>query len=83
VKLSEDLRCDELVELVTDYVEGALAEPDRERFEEHIVLCEGCSNYFDQMRRTIAITGRLTEDDLSADARDDLLAAFRDWKDRH
>jgi predicted anti-sigma-YlaC factor YlaD len=82
VKLSEDLRCDELVELVTDYFEGALAERDRLRFEEHIVLCEGCSNYFGQMRRTIRLTGRLTEDDLSDDARTDLLTAFRDWKEQ-
>ena len=82
MKLSEDLTCAELVELVTEYLEGGLSERDRERFEEHVVFCGGCSNYLDQMRRTIELTGRLTEDDLPAGSEASLLAAFRDWKER-
>jgi anti-sigma factor RsiW len=82
LKLSEDLTCAQLVELVTDYVEGALSERDRERFEEHVVFCGGCSNYLDQMRRTIELTGGLAEEDLSEEAKDGLLAAFRGWKER-
>jgi predicted anti-sigma-YlaC factor YlaD len=80
LKLSEDLTCAELVELVTDYLEGGLDERDRERFEEHVVFCRGCSNYFEQMRVTVELTGRLTEDDLSTETQTSLLAAFRDWK---
>ena len=81
MKLSEDLTCAELVELVTDYLEGALSDRDRERFEEHVVFCAGCSNYLDQMRRTVELTGRLTEDDLPEEAQAGLLAAFRSWKE--
>ena len=80
MKLSDDLTCAELVELVTEYVEGGLDERDRERFEEHLVFCRACTNYFEQMRVTVEITGRLTEDDLSVEAQTSLLAAFRDWK---
>jgi predicted anti-sigma-YlaC factor YlaD len=82
VKLSEDLTCAELVELVTDYLEGALSERDRERFEEHVVFCGGCSAYLEQMHRTIELTCRLTEDDLSVEAQTSLLTAFRDWRER-
>ena len=82
MKLSDDLTCAELVELVTDYFEGALSARDRERFEQHVVFCGGCSNYLDQMRRTVELTGRLTEADVSPEARDALLASFRTWKER-
>jgi anti-sigma factor RsiW len=82
LKLSEDLTCAELVELVTDYLEGALPERDRERFEEHVVFCGACASYLDQMRTTVALTGRLTEDDLAAAVQESLLAAFRGWKER-
>ena len=82
MRLAEDLTCAELVELVTEYLEGGLSERDRERFEEHVVFCGGCSNYLDQMRRTVELTGRLTEDDLSHGAETGLLAAFRGWKER-
>ena len=76
------LTCAELVEIVTDYLEGALSEDDRLRFELHLVMCEGCVAYLAQFRHTISAVGRLAEDDLSAQARDALLAAFRDWKQR-
>ena len=75
-----ELTCQELVELVTDYVEGLLAPEDRERFETHLALCPGCATYVEQFRETIARTGALREDDLSPDARERLLAQFRDWK---
>jgi predicted anti-sigma-YlaC factor YlaD len=74
------LACQELVELVTDYLEGALAPEDRRRFEEHIGRCVGCTNYLDQMRVTIALSGRLSEDTFPDGARDELVAAFRSWK---
>ena len=76
----DELTCQELVELVTDYFEGALSARDRERFEAHISTCVGCTNYLDQMRLTIAIVGRLTPNGVSPEAESDLLALFRDWK---
>ena len=77
---AEDLTCAELVELVSDYIEGALALDDRVRFEEHLTICSGCANYLDQMRTTIALSGRLRVDDLSPGARADLVRAFRSWR---
>jgi anti-sigma factor RsiW len=76
---AEDLTCAELVDLVTDYLENALPAEERERFEEHLTICEGCANYVDQMRKTIALTGRLRIDDLSPEVTAELVGAFRDW----
>jgi anti-sigma factor RsiW len=75
-----ELTCAELVELVTDYLEGALPPSERSRFEQHLDGCTGCRNYLEQMRTTVRLVGRLTEDDVPAAAKNDLLAAFRDWK---
>ena len=72
--------CRELVELVTDYLEGALPRADRRRFEKHIAACDACTAYIEQIRLTITATGELTEDDIEPEARDALLDAFRDWK---
>jgi anti-sigma factor RsiW len=73
------MSCRELVELVTAYFEGALSLEDRMRFEAHISGCDGCTTYLDQMRRTIALTGRLRVDDLSREAEQALLRTFRTW----
>ena len=75
----EHLSCQELVELVTDYLEGALAPADLRRFEEHIQGCGKCTIYLAQMRQTIRVTGTLTPDDLSPEAERELLAVFSDW----
>jgi anti-sigma factor RsiW len=77
---NDGLACKDLVELVTDYLEGALPPPDRERFEAHIAGCEGCLNYVEQMRHTIRAVGKLTEESIEPQARDELLKAFRNWK---
>ena len=74
------LACIEMVELMTAYLEGALSRRDRKRFERHIAVCDACTAYLEQMRVTIRNVGRITEDDLSAEAREELLAAFRTWK---
>ena len=76
---SPRLTCAQVVELVTDYLEGGLSEADRARFEAHLSGCDGCTNYLDQIRVTIAVVGRVHEDDLSAEAKAGLLAAFRGW----
>jgi anti-sigma factor RsiW len=77
-----EMPCRELVELVTDYLEDRLPSRDRARFEAHLAECEYCETYLEQMRQTIRMLGRLPEESLSAEARDALLAAFRDWSRR-
>jgi predicted anti-sigma-YlaC factor YlaD len=77
---AEDLTCAELVELVSDYIEGALTSEERARIEEHLIVCEGCVNYLDQMQKTIALTGRLRVDDLAPEALAELVDAFRGWR---
>jgi len=73
------LTCAQVVELVTDYLEGGLSDADRARFDAHLSACDGCTNYLDQIRVTIAVVGRVREEDLSAEAKAGLLTAFRGW----
>jgi anti-sigma factor RsiW len=69
------------VELVTAYLDDALARPERGRFERHLGHCPGCSTYVEQIRETMRLTGeQLREETLSPEARDALLAQFADWK---
>jgi anti-sigma factor RsiW len=75
-----DLSCQELVELVTDYLDGNLSRRDRRRFESHIRGCENCSTYVEQIRTTIELAGRITAESIDPRARDALLDAFRGWK---
>jgi anti-sigma factor RsiW len=77
---AHELTCAELVELVTDYLEGALPEDELERFEEHLVYCGPCVTHVEQMRLTIHTAGRLREQDLDPGFADELLAAFRGWR---
>jgi anti-sigma factor RsiW len=76
----EQLSCQELVELVTDYLEGALPELERERFDAHLATCNGCRTYVEQMRTTLRVTGELTPASLSPEAEESLLDAFRAWR---
>jgi anti-sigma factor RsiW len=77
---SDEMACQELVELVTEYLEGTLPAQERARFEAHLVTCRHCRTYLEQMRQTIATLGRLTEDSLDPQAKEDLLLIFRAWK---
>jgi anti-sigma factor RsiW len=77
-----EMPCRELVELVSDYLEDRLSPRDRARFEAHLAECGYCETYLEQMRQTIRALGRLPEESLSAEARDALLVAFRDWSRR-
>jgi len=76
----DQMTCQELVELVTEYLEGTLPEEDRVRFDDHLVTCPHCVTYLDQMRTTVGLLGTLSEGQVSHEAREDLLSAFRDWK---
>jgi anti-sigma factor RsiW len=77
---TEALSCQELVELVTDYLEGALSPGDLRRFEAHISGCDACTEYLQQLRDTIRVVGSISSDDLTYEAEGELLAIFARWK---
>ena len=79
-EIADQLSCQELVELVTAYLDDALSAADRARFEAHIAGCDGCTGYLEQIRVTIALTGRLVPEQLDPAAEAKLLDVFRDWK---
>jgi anti-sigma factor RsiW len=72
------LMCQELVELVTDYLEGSLGWRTRRRVARHLAACEACTRYVEQMRETLRVLGRIPVDTLSPQAQATLLEAFRD-----
>ena len=76
----QPLTCKELVELVTDYFEGALSLSDRARFDEHLTTCPYCQIYVDQMRQTINTLGHLPAEAIPPEALEALLAHFRGWR---
>jgi len=76
-----DLNCNEFVELVTAFLDGALDPETQQRFETHLAGCDGCDRYLDQIQQTIRTVGELPPRDLSPDARQALLGAFREWRD--
>jgi anti-sigma factor RsiW len=81
------MTCRELVELVTDYLDGVLSPDARRRFDEHLAICDGCERYLDQFRVTMGALGELPTDavpvlpnpELPDDMRAKLLITFRDW----
>jgi anti-sigma factor RsiW len=73
------LDCDEFVELVTAFLDGALDPATETRFLAHVAECPGCETYLDQFRQTTDALGELSPETLSGEARDRLLTAFRDW----
>ena len=76
----DELSCQELVELVTDYLEGVMPRELRQRFERHIGKCTGCRAYLEQIRETIRATGAVTPESITPEAERALLDAFRDWQ---
>jgi anti-sigma factor RsiW len=77
---SRALVCQEVVELVTDYLEDALIAADRKRFETHLAGCPHCTEYLAQIRETIRLAGRLTPEDLTPDMSSDLTDLYRRWR---
>ena len=75
-----DIVCQQAVELVTDYLEGALSRWDRRRFEAHLRACPNCSTYLEQIRRTIELTGAMETEELSLEARQDLIDLYWRWR---
>ena len=75
-----ELACQEMVELITDYLEGVLPRAQRRRFEAHLSGCEHCTEYLEQMRATIRLTGRLQAEDLSPAMREEFTSIYRRWR---
>jgi predicted anti-sigma-YlaC factor YlaD len=82
VESGEHITCQEVVELVTDHLEGALTAQQMSLFEQHLNFCEGCVWYVDQLRATVEGLGTLIAEDVPADTRERLVGAFREWKRR-
>ena len=74
----DDVQCREVVTVLTDYLEGALPAEQRAALEQHLLTCEGCTNYVDQMRTSIDLTGRLQEEDVPEPVMDNVLQMFQD-----
>jgi anti-sigma factor RsiW len=77
----DEMACQELVEVITDYLEGTLPESDRMRFDAHLATCSGCREYLEQMRAVIRLSGSLDAKSIAPATRDSLLRAFRRWRD--
>jgi predicted anti-sigma-YlaC factor YlaD len=75
-----DIACQQAVELVTDYLEGTLSRRDRRRFEFHLRGCPNCPTYLEQIRLTIQATGAIETDDLTPEAKADLIELYRRWR---
>ncbi len=74
------LTCQEVTELVTEYLEGRMSWWDRVRFRLHVLMCAGCRAYLHDRRLAIETLGRLPPEPIPPEVRDDLLEAFRTWK---
>jgi anti-sigma factor RsiW len=74
------MKCRDVVELMTDYLEGALSVADRARFEEHIAGCDGCRAYLEQLRETRRVAGQLASEPVPDSLQAEVLKAFRDWR---
>ena len=74
------LACQEVVELVTDYLEDALLPEKRAQLEEHLAGCDGCTNYIEQVRLTIGLLRGLAQEPVFPETQEELLQVFRQWK---
>ncbi len=74
------LACQEVIELLTEYLEGTLSRRQRRRLETHLATCPNCSAYLEQIRVTIRLTGSIEPEDLSAQAVDELTELYRRWR---
>jgi anti-sigma factor RsiW len=77
----KELVCQEMVELITDYLEGTLSRSQRRRFEAHIAACENCTEYLQQMRATIRLTGSLRAEDLTPSMHEEFTELYRRWRE--
>ena len=78
--MTPGMDCNELVELVTSYLDGSLDPDTRARFDVHLTECDGCENYLQQFRSTVDTVGKIDDEAFDPAFRDRLLNAFRDWR---
>jgi anti-sigma factor RsiW len=77
---ADHLSCREVVELVTDHLDGALSAEEVALFEQHLNFCEGCVWYVEQIKTTVDVLGEIREENLPPEAKDRLMTVFRDWR---
>jgi predicted anti-sigma-YlaC factor YlaD len=75
-----EIPCQEIVELITDYLQGTMSRSESRRLEAHLAGCENCSEYLRQMRVTIRASGMLREEDLTPETREEFAGMFRLWQ---
>ncbi len=78
--IKQKLACKEVVELVTDYLEGVLLPEQRAQLEEHLADCPGCRNYIEQVRLTISMLHHLAQESVFPETKEELLVLFQQWK---
>jgi anti-sigma factor RsiW len=77
---AHDITCRQAVALMTDYLDDALGPDDHALIEAHLAECESCAEHLRQIRITVAVTGRIREEDLNPAAREDLMDLYRRWR---
>ncbi len=77
---NDELNCQEVVELVTDYLEQALLPEIQAQFEVHIATCPGCDTYLEQVQQTIMMLRKLAKQPMFPETKQELLEIFRNWK---
>jgi anti-sigma factor RsiW len=80
LRREDELVCQEVVELVSDYLEGGLSRSQRRRFEAHLSGCEHCTEYLEQMRATVRLTGRLRAEDMTPEMQQEFTDLYRRWR---
>ena len=76
--IRDDVRCSEVVDVLTDYLDGALPPDQRVALEQHLLFCEGCVSFVEQMRTTVGLTGRLAQEDVPQPVMDRVLRMFQE-----
>lgn len=80
MSIPRSITCQQLTEVITEYLEDTMPPADRAAFEAHLAICPGCVHYLEQMRQTVGAVKELRSEHVEATAPDDLLEAFRSWK---
>lgn len=78
--MAGNITCQDLTDLITEYLEGSMSFSERVRFQIHLGFCQGCRNYLNQMKTTIRTVGKLPAEPIPDEVRDELLKRFRTWK---
>ena len=72
----DEVQCREVVAVLTDYLEGVLPVEERVALEQHLLICEGCTNFLAQLRTSIALTGVPEVDEVPPQLMDTVLRIY-------